>query len=170
MKNINILIGSKGSGKTHIGELLERKNKIPFLRVENICLKIKRNRSVTDKEYIIEVFQSIEKEIRLQLNDKDQLTIETTASALEFDTMLSNLKKDFMVKLVKIDTDALLCLQRVKCRESKNHIPVSDEIVQEINQISAQKQYNFDLIISNNNKTDNEILEAWNSIYPNKIS
>ena len=84
MKTINILIGPKGSGKTFIGQLLQTKYGIHFLRVEDICLKIKADREIMNKTYISEVFLEIEKEVRNHLSIKNQLTIESTASVIEF--------------------------------------------------------------------------------------
>ena len=165
IKTINILIGLKGSGKTYIGQLLQESYNIPFLRVEDICLKIKANRDVFDKEYISETFNLIEKEIRHQLQSVNELTIESTGAASEFDLMLKNLEKDFIVRPIKINTNPLICLQRVKSRDLKAHIPVSDEKVNEINKLAAQKSYNYDLVIANDDTSDEDILRGWNEMF-----
>jgi shikimate kinase len=159
MKTIYILIGLKGSGKTYIGTLLQNKRNIPFLRVEDICLKIKADRKIDDQNYIKEAFEKIETEIRKKLLSVNQLTIESTASAIQFDQMVFNLRKDFIVKLIKIETDPKLCLQHVRTRDQENHISVSDEEVTQINTISAQRKFDFDLTIQNNFKSDNELLD-----------
>ena len=164
MKKVNILIGLKGSGKTYIGQLLQDKLNIPFLRVEDICLKIKAGREINDENYISEVFEQIESEVRKLLLTKDQLTIESTGSVPQFDKMLHNLKKDFIVKLIKIDTDPSLCFKRVTLRGRTNHIPVSDEQVIEINKMADQRKFDFDLVIENNSKTDKELLEELNEL------
>jgi shikimate kinase len=164
MKKINILVGLKGSGKTYIGKLLQDKLNIPFLRVEDICLRINAGREINNKAYISEAFEQIEAEIRKKLASSNQITIESTASASQFDNMVLSLRKDFIVKLVKIDTDPNLCLQRVKTRDLKNHIPVSDEQIIEINKVSAMRTFDFDLIIENNNKTDKELIEELNKL------
>jgi len=165
MKTINILIGLKGSGKTYIGQLLQSEYNIPFLRVEDICLKIKADRDVFDKEYISETFNLNEKEIRHQLQSVNELTIESTGAASEFDLMLKNLEKDFIVRLIKINTNPLICLQRVKSRDLKAHIAVSDEKVIEINKLAAQKSYTYDLIISNEDKSDEDILNELSQMF-----
>jgi shikimate kinase len=164
MKKVNILVGLKGSGKTYIGKLLQDKLNIPFLRVEDICLRINAGREINNKAYISEAFEQIEAEIRKKLASSNQITIESTASASQFDNMVLSLRKDFIVKLVKIDTDPNLCLQRVKTRDLKNHIPVSDEQIIEINKVSAMRTFDFDLIIENNNKTDKELIEELNKL------
>lgn len=160
MKKVTILIGLKGSGKTHIGQLLQEKLNIYFLRVEDICLKIQAGRKISDIDYISEVFTHIEAEVRKLLCTVNHLTIESTGSVPQFDQMLTNLKKDFIVKLIKVNADPGLCLQRVKTRDQKNHIVVSDNQVIEINNAAAQKTFDFDLIIENNNLTDEELLKV----------
>jgi dephospho-CoA kinase len=102
--------------------------------------------------------------IRKTLFSVDQLTIEATGSVIQFDQMVHNLKKDFIVKLIKVDTDPELCLQRVKARDQQNHIPVSDKQVIDINKISAQRTFDFDLIVPNNSQTDNELLEELSQL------
>ena len=44
-KNLYMLIGPKGSGKTYIGQLFGNQTDISFLRVENIWLALKPNKN-----------------------------------------------------------------------------------------------------------------------------
>ncbi len=161
MKTVYILIGLKGSGKSYIGNLLSERLSIPFLRVENIFLKIKTNNPLEDQNYISTGFINVEKEIRSLLKGIDQLTIESTGIAVQFETMVSNLKKDFIVKLIKIFTFPELCFKRVKDRDQSDHISISDDQLLEINKLSGKVSLNFDLIIYNNIETDEEIIEQF---------
>ena len=54
IKQIIILIGLKGSGKTYIGTLIQEKVGIKFFRVENVWLSFKSER--LSNEYILEGF------------------------------------------------------------------------------------------------------------------
>lgn len=159
MKMAYILIGPKGSGKSYIGQLLQRNEGIPFLRVEDIWLTIERRPD--DTNYISEGFNQVEKEIRRQFQTIDHLIIESTAVVSAFDKMVQNLKNDFIVKLIRVDADSQLCLQRIKMRDKKMHIPVSEEMIFKINNLVAQKKYAFDYVISNNYKSDKDILNEW---------
>jgi len=158
MKTVFILIGLKGSGKTYAGKLLSERLAIPFLRVEDIFLKLRSNNPLEDQNYITRGYENVEKEIRSLLNGFDELTIESTGIAIQFREMISNLKKDYDVKLIKIDTDPELCIKRVKSRNRSGHIPVSDEMLIEINKLSESISYDYDLIFKNNNKTDDELI------------
>ena len=157
MKTLYILIGLKGSGKTFIGKLIEDNFGINFLRVENIFKNIKRNRHYSDESYIKEGFALLEKEIRTRFITDDELTIESTGLTDEFRQMLESLRKDFTVKLIKIEADPALCLKRVKERDNKEHINVSDSDVEKINELAIKVKFDYDLVIDNNVKTEGEI-------------
>lgn len=159
MKTLYILIGLKGSGKTFIGKLIEDKFAIPFLRVENIFKNIKRDRHYSDEGYIKEGFARLEKEIRNRFEDADSLTIESTGLTDEFRNMLESLRKDFSVKLIKIEAESELCLKRVKERDNKEHINVSYSDVEKINKLAIKVNFNYDLVMDNNSKTNEEIIK-----------
>lgn len=161
MKTIYILIGLKGSGKTHLGELLSEKMKIPFLRVENIFLKLNTQDPLEDQNYISTGYKNVEIEIRNRLSKDDQLIIESTGIATQLNDMIENLKNDYVVKLIKIDSDPELCLGRIKTRDQSKHISVSDDQILKINKLAGEASFNFDLVIDNNNKENTELLEEF---------
>jgi len=158
MKTVYVLIGLKGSGKTYTGKLLSERLAIPFLRVEDIFLKLKAINPPEDQNYVSRGYENVESEIRSLLTGFDELTIESTGIAFQFRKMITNLKEDFDVKLIKIDTDPELCIKRVKSRKRSGHIPVSDEMLTEINKLSESISYDFDLILKNNNITYDELI------------
>jgi len=158
MKTVFVLIGLKGSGKTYTGKLFSERLAIPFLRVEDIFLKLKTNNPPDDQNYVTRGYENVENEIRSLLTGFDELTIESTGIAFQFREMIANLKKDFDVKLIKIDTDPELCYERVKWRNQTGHIPVSDEMLTEINKLSESVRYDYDLILKNNTTADDELI------------
>jgi shikimate kinase len=164
IETLYILIGLKGSGKTYIGKLIESRFNIPFLRVEDIFSRVKRNRNYNDADYIKEGFAEVEREIRNRFVIMDRLTIESTGLTGEFKEMLEELKKNFTVKLIKIQCDPELCLKRVRERDSKDHINVSDSDVREINEMAAKASFKYDLTIDNNSKTDEGVIKELSKI------
>ena len=158
MKTVYVLIGLKGSGKTYTGKLLSERLAIPFLRVEDIFLKLRTNSPLEDQNYITRGYENVESEIRSLLSGFDEITIESTGIANQFREMITNLKKDFDVKLIKIDTDPVLCYERVKWRNHSGHIPVSDEMLAEINKLSERVCFEYDLILNNNTTSDDELI------------
>jgi shikimate kinase len=164
MKTLYILIGLKGSGKTFIGKLIEDKFKVPFLRVENIFRDIKRDRHFSDESYIKEGFTLLEQEIRKQFDKTDKMSIESTGLTDEFKKMLESLRKDYSVKLIKIETEPALCVMRVTGRDNKDHINISDGDVEKINNLALKVKFNFDLIINNNMASEQNILKEFRKI------
>lgn len=163
-KRIYILIGPKGSGKTFIGTALNNCFGIPFLRVEDIALRVKEDRNFNDSDYVWEVFAAIEREVRNNLKTQNELIFESTGLTEAFDLMLANLKRDFEVALIKIKTDLKNCLERVKTRDNTIHINVSDENVNAINSLAVKKVFDFDGEIDNNKAGIDEILGEFEKI------
>lgn len=91
----------------------------------------------------------------------DQLTIESTGIGTQFESMVSNLKKDFIVKLIKVSSDPELCYKRVKNRDQSDHISVSDDQLFEINKLAGKVLLNFDQVIHNNTESDSAIIEEF---------
>jgi shikimate kinase len=156
-KQVIILIGLKGSGKTYIGTMLQDKIGIQFFRVEDIWLSHKSVR-VTNK-YIQDGFTLVEQEIDRLLINKNRITIESTGTTKCFIMFLERLKTKYDIKLIKVQTSPELCLTRIKSRDLSVHVPVSDDIVTQINQDALKVDLNYDLIIDNERSSDNEILK-----------
>lgn len=163
-KHIYILIGPKGSGKTYIGALIDHQLHIPFLRVEDIALQVKKERQYHDVDYIQEVFQSIEMTVRKILVTEDEVMFESIGLTDAFDQMLLRLKRDFRVTLIQIQTDLEKSLNRVKTRNQSEHVNVSDEHVMAINRQAVSKTFAFDGVIDNNKATAEEIIHAFEAI------
>lgn len=160
-KTINILLGPKGSGKTFIGQLLQEKLGIYFLKVENIFIRIKQDRDYLNSDYIKEGFNAVEREIARILETEDELTIESTGAAPQFDEMVGNLKRRFCVRLIKVTADLDRCIERVKTRDKAAHIDVSDEHVMVINTLSVAKKFDVDFEIENNASTEEQIVQCF---------
>ncbi len=149
-KTIFILIDPKGSGKTFIGQLVQERFGIPFLRVEDIALEVRKERAIDNDDYIQEVFGVIEEAVRGRLQVSDGLIFESTGLTDAFDRMLVNLKREFSVALVQVSADPERCLKRVKARDAFIHVDVSDMQVNLINAAVSKKKFTFDGKVENN--------------------
>ena len=158
MKHMDLLIGPKGSGKSFIGELFQRRFRIPFVRVESWVREMKRDRAVDDENYVREVFQVIEDGIAQELNEKDPIVCESTGVTASFDKMLSNLQSKYKVVLIRVKADKEICLHRVKTRDQSIHINVSDSDVHKINDAVEQKQLVCDFEINNNAASEAQLM------------
>ena len=164
-KTIYLLIGPKGSGKSFIGTLINKYFRIKFIRVEDWVKIVKGNREIDDEAYIKEVFQVVEKGVRQELLNHDSIVFESTGLSDYFDKMHSSLLADFKVKSIRIIAQDNLCLKRVRTRDQSIHIDVSDDQVKKINKQVKEKGILTDYSISNNDKTDLELIdELWKII------
>ena len=160
MKTLFILIGPKGAGKTHIGTLVNAQTEIKFLRVEPIWINYLQN-GPKDKDG----WEIVEEEIDKLFENNDRVMIESLGAGEGFAKFHQSLKKKYQIKLIKIETTLDKCLERFRNRESANHIPISDDKVEEYNKIAAQVSYNWDKVIDNNHlASDLEIIQAIQAI------
>jgi len=151
-KVLNILIGPKGSGKTYIGSRIEQLTGIKFLRVEPLWLQLAEGENG---------WQRVENEIDELFVQHNKVIIESLGAGAGFNRMYAFLKDKYEVKLIKVETDLVECLRRVRSRDNADHISLSDEKVQEYNRISASVNHPWDAVIDNNGPaTDEEILRV----------
>lgn len=151
-----MLIGPKGAGKTYIGTLVEKETDISFLRVEKIWL------AINPKE---DGWQKVEQAIDQAFKHCNKLMIENLGAGEGFHRLHDSLNKKYSVKLVRVFSDLDICLDRVKNRNNKDHIPVSDSKVKEYNEIASRVNFDWSLEIDNNEPaSDTEILEAIKSL------
>ena len=169
MKQIFLLIGPKGSGKSFIGSLFQSEFDIPFVRVEDWAKQIKKNRNITDDSYLFEVFSAIESGIREKLKQTDRLVFESTGLTDFFDQMLFNLKESFQINTIQIIADLSTCLNRIKTRDQSIHINVSDDQVNQINQAVLNKKMDTDFQIENKEKPKQQLIDEI-SIILDRIS
>lgn len=163
-KIIYLLIGPKGSGKSFIGEILDREFGIQFIRVEDWAKQIRSDRAIDNEAYLQQVFEAIEHGIRESLHQSSRLVFESTGLTVYFDQMLERLKKDFKVTTIGVYADGSTCLERVKTRDQAIHIHVSDEQVLMINDRVRERGLQTDFLINNEAKAREELIRELESI------
>ena len=164
MKNILLLIGPKGSGKSFIGSLLENEFGINFVRVEDWAKKIKRERNINDDAYITEVFKVIEDGIRKSLIDRDIICFESLALSDQFDRMVNNLSRDFKLITIKIICDYDKCIERIRSRDQSQQIIISENQIREINRMVAERDYKTKYKILNNDSDKDYLAQELKKI------
>ena len=155
-KTLFMLIGPKGSGKTHIGTIVSQYIDIVFLRVEPIWLGLKPDEDGWEK---------VEAVIDAMFQKYDKIMIESLGVGEGFTKFLTSLAEKYSIKLIRVYADLETCFTRVKTRNNAEHIAVSDDKVTEFNKIAATVTYDWDLEINNNEfAVDEDIIRAIQSI------
>lgn len=160
-KILFMLIGPKGSGKTHIGTLVNQHTDIVFLRVESIWLDLKPDEHGWKK---------VEEVIDAMFQTHNKVMIESLGIGAEFRKFHASLAGKYSIKMIRVYADLETCFNRVKTRNNAEHIAVSDDRVAELNHIASTVNYDWDLEISNNDlATDKDIVDAIQSINTDPI-
>jgi len=155
-KTLFMLIGPKGSGKTHIGTLVNQHTDIVFLRVEPIWLNLQPNE---------DGWKKVEATIDAMFQQQDKVMIESLGISEGFSKFHASLAEKYSTKMIRVYANLETCFTRVKTRNNAEHIAVSDDKVAEFNKIASAVTYNWDLEINNNEPIpDEEIINAIQSI------
>jgi len=155
-KTLFMLIGPKGSGKTHIGTLVNQYTDIAFLRVEPIWLSLKPNE---------DGWKKVEAEIDSLFQKQDKVMIESLGIGKGFGKFHTSLAEKYSIKMIRVYADSDTCFARVKTRNNAEHIAVSDDKVTEFNQLASAVTHDWDLEINNNKPiSDEEIIGAIQTI------
>ena len=155
-KTLFMLIGPKGSGKTHIGTLVSQHTDIVFLRVEPIWLSLQPGEDGWEK---------VEAMIDTMLQQQDKIMIESLGIGEGFGKFHASLAEKYSIMMIRVYADLETCFTRVKTRNNAEHIAVSDDKVAEFNKIASAVAYNWDLEINNDEPIpDEEIISAIQSI------
>jgi len=148
-KSVYIFVGPKGSGKTHIGSLLEKEIGLKFLSVEKLGIENTKKSKLTGYERVKESFHEEEEEIDRILTRHDAVSFEATGSSEYFFTVLGRLRSKYKVRLIRIVSPLETCYRRIRERDAAAHLPVSEAMIKIINEKAAKVDLDWDLTIDN---------------------
>ena len=104
------------------------------------------------------------------LAETDLVVIECRGGSQGFENLRNNLANKYSIKYVRAVTPLKVCLHRVRNRDAKDHIAVSDEKVEEYNRLVVQVSLPWDVEVHNGPPmTDEMILRAFNRIQKDEM-
>jgi shikimate kinase len=160
-----ILLGPKGSGKTHVGTLVERELGVRFLRVEPIFLAHQRSSTLTGAARDAEGYAKVTAAVGDVLAREPCVALESTGASAAFAPFLQGLRARWAVSVVAVHAPLDRCAERVRSRDPAPHIPVSDDRLAEINARAAEVRIPCDLVIDNGGPApEREIVEAFRGL------
>lgn len=156
-----ILVGPKGAGKTHIGQVLERRTGIKFFPTEKHWMEIMEQKPDSP---LGEKMQYVHSILRNELQRHQTLIVETIGKSEIFDDLLSI---DNKAKLVKITASWDSCISRITTRNQSVQIQLPFDKLKQYYEFSSQFDIQCDIEIDNdieNQITDDEILLKFSKI------
>lgn len=144
-----VLVGPKGSGKSHIGRELEELFQIKYVRIEAIWQELKERRAdFLSQDYIREGRQLTLDLIQSHLKDK-HVCMEATGVADDWDEYVANLKSMADIFFIKVTCSLDECKKRALGRDQSLQVQISDTLFDDINTKAAGVQLDWAAVINN---------------------
>ena len=136
MKQVLVLVGPKGAGKSTIGHILAADLGLHFLRVEPLFLEVRARLGASDPQFETAGFRAVLGAVRDALSRYDIVCFETTGASTHVASLLAALRAEARVLLIRVLAAPDQCLTRIHSRDASIHIPVSDDQIARINAIA----------------------------------
>jgi len=168
-----ILAGPKGSGKSHIGRLLEKRLGVLFFHVEPLWMDYYAEcRSSGRKPETSMGIARICPSIVAALRDNGYVCVETTGASKEILNALLSLEHPSRTLLVRISAPLETCLERIAKRDQTEQIPMNVESSRKVHEaceeILDDPVWDFPIrpahILENTNLTEIEILSVFSKL------
>lgn len=148
-KKLIILVGPKGSGKSHIGRELEKQFGIKYVRVESVWQDLKNTRNdFLSPDYIREGRQRTLDLIQSSFHDC-AVCIEASGVSEDWDEYVSALKKLAEIVFIKIECSLDECRSRALGRDQSLQVQIPDDLFEEINVKASKVSLKWDIIVKN---------------------
>ncbi|MCB0264511.1 MAG: AAA family ATPase [Calditrichia bacterium] len=164
MKTVYLLVGPKGSGKTHIGKILADAFAIRFIESEAIFATLQKEGITTDENQQ-RGFDILEKNIEQALSEHKSVCFEITVFTPYSSKLVNNLRNKYAVEKIRVFAPNEVCLSRIRSRQSDRHINILEDKIIEINRLSNAQELDAKLMIINNNLTAADIQTLFSNTF-----
>jgi shikimate kinase len=159
-----LLIGPKGSGKSHIGRTLEARFGVHFFHVESLWLEYYAECKALKREPVIaEGIAKVHPALIRALDENVHVCVETTGASPEILTALLSLRPREDTIVARVSAPLEVCLRRVSSRDQTYQIPMEMEAVRKLHGLSESLQLRSDIMLNNVALTESEIAEIFES-------
>lgn len=160
-----LLIGPKGSGKSHIGRILEAHLGVHFFHVEPLWMEYYAACGNTGREPRIgEGIERVHPAVSTALEKYRDVCVETTGASR--DILQDLIRRGGRVKtiLVKVSAPVSLCLERIVSRNRENQIPMDEDSIRRIYDLGRDLDLPFDLVLENVALSSEDILRSFSEV------
>jgi len=159
-----LLIGPKGSGKSHIGRILEARFGAHFFHVEPLWKAYYEECKASSREPVIaEGIAKVHPVLVRALDKYAHVCVETTGASPEILAALLSLRPRRETIVARVSAPLEVCLRRVCSRDQTYQIPVETETIREVHGLSESLELRSDITLNNVALTESEIAELFES-------
>jgi shikimate kinase len=159
-----LLVGPKGSGKTHIGRALERHLGVRFFHVEPLWLAYHAEcKAKGIQPTIPEGISSVHPQIAQALRANEHVCVETTGASSEILDALLTLWSPSKTLVARVSAPLELCLRRLDARDQTNQIAMDIESIRQAHRLSVTADLQPQLTLVNAGLSDTEIVNRFKS-------
>lgn len=157
-----LLVGPKGSGKTHVGRLLEARFGVHFFHVEPLWMAYHAECEAAGLPVdIAEGVARIHPLVLAALRAHEHVCVETTGASPEILADLLATDRERGTLVVRIRAPLALCLERVASRDPRHQIPLDEESIRRIYALGESARVPADLEIDNVELADADIVRLF---------
>jgi chloramphenicol 3-O-phosphotransferase len=162
-----LLIGPKGSGKTHVGRLLEARFGVHFFHVEPHWMAYHAECEAAGRPVdIAEGVARIRPLLAAALRAHEHVCVETTGASPEILDDLLALGAGSGTLVVKVRAPLELCLARIASRDPRHQIPLDEESIRRVHALAESERVPADLEIDNVDLADADLVRLFRGRLP----
>jgi shikimate kinase len=159
-----VLVGPKGSGKSHIGRTLERALGVLFFHVEPLWMSYYAECTAAGRQPTIEEgIAKVRPRIAEVIRNHPHVCVETTGASPEILNDLLSLCPPSQTLVVKVWAPLSLCLERIATRDPTHQIPMDSEGIRKVYELSSTAVYTPTFTVENTGLSDADIVSSFKS-------
>lgn len=156
-----LLVGPKGSGKTHMGRLLAERLGVHFFPVEPRWMAYHAACRIAGREPVVaDGMRLVHPWIDVALERHRHVCVETTGASPEILKDLLRIGGRAGCIVVRLTAPLDRCLERIAARDPRHQITVERARVEEIHRISVALDLAADAVVENAGLDDDALLRA----------
>lgn len=160
-----LLVGPKGSGKSHIGRILERCLGVKFFHVEPHWMNYHAECQARSLEPSIpEGISRIHPQIANALRTNQHVCAETTGASPEILEDLLSLWQPSRTVVVRVSAALDVCLERIAARDATSQIPLDGDSIRRVYSLSVTADLHPQFTLHNTTLSDVEIVAAFEPV------
>ena len=157
-----LLVGPKGSGKSHIGRLLEARLGVHFFHVEPHWMRYHAECAAAGRPVdIAEGIERVRPVLAEALARHTYVCVETTGASPEILADLLALGERFGLLLVRVEAPLALCLERIAARDQTHQIPLQEAQILEVYERSAAVDLPYAFVLDNQELSEDHLLRPF---------